>query len=565
MRARAAAAFLVAAAAALSGCFGPAENQRPTVHASASAADVAVGDEVIFTGTAVDLDGSVVRFEWDFTGDGAADFANATRGTAVFRFGAPGAYNAAFTATDDDGASASASVQVSVIARFKVTADWAADAGFRVSAPPTLDAGLVVVTATLSGAPAPFTYRSGQGLNPVDNGTYRVSLPLATLERYSVARVEVAYNGTPGGSRVFRAIPFFGAENDTSVRYHGTIRETRRLASVNTSLAYVGDLNQSTGGGNALFSFTGTGTTHSEAFEGGASSSADYSLTTVSWSQSVSTADGVFSTLDYAWQGGGTLVSTSADGLSTSLTISVFEGSRVRGYLTHLQAVGEGAYTGNGSFTSGTASYAAQGGELVDATDGDGVSRRALVVRENTTFNGTVGGAPYAETNLSERVQAASDALVNPDIFVSWNTTGRLGTTNFSDSGSRFLDAGDDGDFNPDPRPTLPSDGQFFTGLSPANLEEGDAFWVRNPQGATAMLEAKNPRAEVLVGEGFVTAAVDTVTVAGPVTGGGFTGAISIDVVGGGAHNHLRLRSEVTLALSTGTFSSTLALSGKGA
>src|SRR5690242_21739804 len=115
MRREAALAIAVAAAVALSGCFNQAPNQPPVVTAKASTDTAAVGDEVIFTGTAVDPDGSVVRQVWDFESDGNIDYLNTTRGTATHRYPLPGHFTATFYAEDDQGLRASTTVNITVV------------------------------------------------------------------------------------------------------------------------------------------------------------------------------------------------------------------------------------------------------------------------------------------------------------------------------------------------------------------------------------------------------------------------------------------------------------------
>ncbi len=565
MRGERAFALLTVAAVALSGCFGTPPNAPPVVNAHASAATAAAGEEVIFTGTGVDTDGSVVRFEWDFTSDGVPDFANATKATAAFRYPLPGAFHATFTAFDDTGASSSVTVNVTIVARFNFNADWGEQAGFAVHGAATLDPGLLLVTALPSGAPAPFTFRIGEGLVPVNNTTYRVAIPATQLQRYSTVRLEAIYNATPSGSRIFRSVPFFGSENDSVVTYHAVMEDTRALASGNSTLSATGSMSAQAAGNTSVMGFAGTATATSSYADPTGSSNASYALSSLAWNRSLSLTTGTFSTTDYAWFGTGRLTSTATGGFSTDLNLTEYRGTRYRGNLTFLRADGSGHYWSTASNSNGTVAYAVLGNTSVDALDGEGVSRKALVIVENQTYNGTLSGAPYLETNVSKTYEAVAEALENPELFVSWNTSGMIGSSPLSGSGSRFLDANGDGTFNPDPRPTLPFDGQFFVGLAPADLEVGDAFTVHNGAGGAARLEASNLRTEALVAPGFANAAVQTVTLSGAISGGGFTGSISADIVATGAHNQLRLRYDTTLASATGSLSSHLTLQARGA
>lgn len=565
MRARAPAALLAALAVLSSGCFGPTENQAPSAHASASSGQAAVGEDVIFTGTALDTDGSIVLFEWDFEGDGLVDFSNATRGSAAFAFTQPGVFTARFTATDDRGASATDTVVVAVIARFALMADWGADEGYLIQSPPGLDVAALRVRVSPSGAPAPYDFAQGAGLVSIDNTTYRVAVPLSTLERYSVTRVEVSYNGTLGGDRVFRAVPYFGAENDTSVVFSATLDEVRIVPGSNTALAYAGALQVASVGAAGVASFAGSGSSRVVSSEGEANSTADYLFSSVAWNHSIGVANGSFAALDFAWSASGTLVSQTSSGFTTNLSISRFEGARLRGNLTFERVEGAGTYLGELPATSGTAAYSLFGNETLTFADGNGFPRRALRLSENRSWNGTFGGASFVETNVSERFVAASDTFVHGDLFVSWNSTGRVGSTNLSDAGSRYLDFDGDGVYNPDPRPAFPSDGQYFAGLAPADLKEGDVFTVRNAQGAAARLTVGAPSIQVLLAQGFTAVAVEVVTVQGAVAGGAVTGSLSAEVVASGPHAGLRLAVREDLFSSTGSFSSRLTLAARSA
>ena len=565
MRGERALALLIVTAVALSGCFGAPPNSPPVVNAHASAATAAAGEEVIFTGTGVDADGSVVRFEWDFTSDGVPDFANATKGTAAFRYPRPGAFHATFTAFDDKGASSSMAVNVTIVARFNFNADWGDQAGFLVHGAATLDPGLLLVTALPSGAPAPFTFRIGEGLVPINNTTYRVAIPAAQLQRYSTVRLQATYNATGSGSRIFRSVPFFGSENDSVVTYHAAIEDTRILPSGNSTLSATGSMSAQAAGNASVMGFAGTAAASSGYTDATGSSNASYALDSFAWNRSLSLTTGAFSTTDYAFSGTGRLTSAVTGGFVTDLNLSDYRANRYRGNLTFLRADGLGHYWSTASNSSGTVAYAALGNSSVEVLDGQSVSRKALVIVENLTYAGTLSGAAFLETNVSETYEAVAEALENPELFVSWNTSGTIGSSPLSGSGSRFLDANGDGTFNPDPRPTIPFDGQFFVGLAPADLEVGDAFTVHNGVGATVRLEASNLRTEALVAPGFANAAVPAVTLSGALSGGGFTGSIFADIVATGPHNQLRLRFDTTLTSATGSFSSRLTLSARGA
>ncbi|WP_267640424.1 S8 family serine peptidase [Haloarchaeobius amylolyticus] len=89
---------------------GGDDNTAPTVDISASSATVTVGQDVTFDGSgSSDSDGSISSYEWDF-GDGAT----ATGATVTHAYSSAGDYTATLTVTDDDGATSSDSVAITV-------------------------------------------------------------------------------------------------------------------------------------------------------------------------------------------------------------------------------------------------------------------------------------------------------------------------------------------------------------------------------------------------------------------------------------------------------------------
>ncbi|NHN48380.1 S8 family serine peptidase [Halostella sp. JP-L12] len=85
-------------------------NESPTVSIDASSASVAVGEEVTFDGSGSDdPDGTVVSYEWNF-GDGTS----ATGEVVTKIYDATGEYTVSLRVTDDQGASTTDSVAVTV-------------------------------------------------------------------------------------------------------------------------------------------------------------------------------------------------------------------------------------------------------------------------------------------------------------------------------------------------------------------------------------------------------------------------------------------------------------------
>jgi PKD repeat protein/Tol biopolymer transport system component len=91
----------------------PAPPGSPTVTATATPATGNAPLTVNFNGSAVD-DGTIVKWEWDFDGDGVFDFVSTTSPATSFVYTNAGVFGAALRATDNDGLTGIANVEVVV-------------------------------------------------------------------------------------------------------------------------------------------------------------------------------------------------------------------------------------------------------------------------------------------------------------------------------------------------------------------------------------------------------------------------------------------------------------------
>ncbi len=91
------------------------QNNPPVVSADVLPSNGAVPLTVQLHGTAHDVDGQIVLYEWDFDGDGIYDWTSTTTGDTSYTYTTTGTHNAIFRATDNQGASTTASAVTTVI------------------------------------------------------------------------------------------------------------------------------------------------------------------------------------------------------------------------------------------------------------------------------------------------------------------------------------------------------------------------------------------------------------------------------------------------------------------
>ncbi len=89
------------------------ENEPPEVVLGFQYIEVLRGEVVSFTGTAID-DGEVVLYEWDLDGDGTFDWESTSTAATTWMYGKVGTFQAVLRATDDGGATGTATATVVV-------------------------------------------------------------------------------------------------------------------------------------------------------------------------------------------------------------------------------------------------------------------------------------------------------------------------------------------------------------------------------------------------------------------------------------------------------------------
>ena len=131
---------LLLVCASLGGCISDEGKNEPPEADAGPDAEVDVGEDVIFQGTGVDEDGSVVAFRWDFDGDGTWDY-EGDIGARIHVYTIPGSYKTVLQVEDEKGATASDSRWVNVTTSVSVLVDWANGTGFRVGVSERLEIG----------------------------------------------------------------------------------------------------------------------------------------------------------------------------------------------------------------------------------------------------------------------------------------------------------------------------------------------------------------------------------------------------------------------------------------
>ncbi|MBN1160262.1 MAG: PKD domain-containing protein [Candidatus Diapherotrites archaeon] len=90
-------------------------NVAPTANAGADKTGN-VGEVLTFSGSGTDTDGTIAKYEWDFENDGTYDYNSTSTGATTHAYNTAGTYTAKLRVTDDDGATATDTIQVVISA-----------------------------------------------------------------------------------------------------------------------------------------------------------------------------------------------------------------------------------------------------------------------------------------------------------------------------------------------------------------------------------------------------------------------------------------------------------------
>lgn len=93
---------------------GPTGSPTATIAVPNAPLTVTAPATVAFSGSGTDPGGTIVRYEWDFNGDGVYEFSSATTASTSFQYNSPGIFTAALRVTDNSGLTGIDTVDITV-------------------------------------------------------------------------------------------------------------------------------------------------------------------------------------------------------------------------------------------------------------------------------------------------------------------------------------------------------------------------------------------------------------------------------------------------------------------
>ncbi len=483
-------------AASIAGCFGEdGENKKPIADAGTDV-EAEVGQEVIFSGTGLDNDGSVVRFWWDFDGDGEWDWSGEI-GSRIHVFDLPGDYEAVLRVEDDEGARATDTRWVNVTASVHITINWTSGSHFVVHVSESLRVDEMEVDWTLENeGPTPITrtFTKDAGLERLNATSYSVD-PSAELNDGQRHILRVRLGDVVVARRTIDVVDASNADGAYDALYVNTLWDERLHGENVTQLWRNGTLDVESRIGWTRGDFNGTGSWSTYTNRSGVRT---WQWVTLDAASARTVLGTEFGEDRWRYEGHGTLNQSSETGFFVfayvwDLLREMDNGSLVK---DDWRRVGRYSDTFDPNNTTGAFEWnrTTEGNQV--RQNGEGDLYEVLKVRSERTYDGTNRGQSFYLHNLTFDYDASRVIFDNRTIYRESiqevgmaNDTGiwRWSNTTYVD----FLDEGGDLVYNPNALDYDPELGARFSGPRPRVLVVGDAFTATNFYGVTLTYNAK--------------------------------------------------------------------------
>jgi hypothetical protein len=480
-------------AASMAGCIGEdAKNKDPLADAG-SDVEAEVGEEVVFSGTGLDNDGSIVLFQWDYDGDGEWDWSGEV-GSRIHVYDRPGDFEAVLQVEDDEGAKATDTRWVNVTATVFITVNWTSGSHFVVHVSERLSVGNMEVDWTMEGeGPTPITrtFTSDAGLDRLNDTAYTVD-PSVDLAPGQIHRVHVRLGEIIVARRTIEVVEVSDADGAYDATYQHSLWDSRTYGANMTQLWRNGTLEVETRIGWTEGVFQGIGSWYTFTNRTGVITEAWVNITDAAALMGLGTE---FGEIWWRYSGHGDLNQTGETGFYIFAYIWDFLREMENGSLVKDDWRRVGLYSGandtNGSFEWNRTT---EGNQV--RQNGEGDLYEVLKVRSERSFEGTNLGRDFYLRNLTYDYDASRLIFDNRTIFrESLQEVGfRVPDGNWSWSNTSwtgFPDEGGDTVFNPDTLDYDPELAARFIGPRPRVLHVGDAFTATNFYGVTVSYLAK--------------------------------------------------------------------------
>jgi len=437
----------------LAGCVSEdGDNKQPVAQAGPDV-KAEVGEEVIFSGSGLDDDGSIVSFRWDFYGNGEWDWSGEI-GARIHVYDRPGNFEAVLQVEDDEGAKATDTRWVNVTATVLITVNWTATSQFIVHVSQRLAVGNMEVDWTLEGeGPTPITrtFTHDAGIERVNDTAYTVD-PSVVLDPGQRHIVKVRLGTIVVARRTIDVVDTSGAEGAYDATYHHNLWDERLYGDHYTQLWRNGTLDVESRIGWTLAEFQGNGTLYTFTNRTGVITE---QWVTLDEAAARMTLGAEFDESWWRYVGHGSVNQTSVTGLYIFAYVWDYEREMDNGSLIKDDWRRVGRYTGandtNGSFVWNRTT---EGNQV--RQNGEGELYEVLVVRSDKYFEGTNLGRDFSFHNLTLDYDASR--LIFDNRTILRESAQEVGFANGSGvwtwsntSWTGFLDEGGDMVFNPDP------------------------------------------------------------------------------------------------------------------